>query len=198
MAPHHESSIPLLSPSDQMEDFTANQKRALSSFTTPLRRNLSLIRVAISGVILLTFSGFIFSMSSLYQGLEIVKELRAASQENLTTSDLGVDSSRVAPTISVKPSIPQAFYNFFELLRHPVTATSYTDVQGNIFETRGDGPWWTSSLGSQVLIVDIDTRLPDGKNELWNDGRLDWEHLSNGVLSSSQLNHYLYGEIESD
>lgn len=201
MSSSNESSIPLLSPSD--DRFSADEMKDFSIPANPLRRNISVIRVALSGAILLAVAGFIFSMSSLYQGLQIVKDLKAASQGNLPSSpSCPVEEfSAPKPSSHVKPSIPQTFYNFFETIRHPVTSTSYTDVQGNIFETRGDGPWWTEPLGKKVLIVDIDTRLADGKNEIWNNGRLDWEHMENGgngVLSASQMNHYLYGKIENE
>jgi hypothetical protein len=160
--------------------------------------NISLIRMAISGLGLLTISFIVFSMSTLYEGLQIVEKLKAASKDTIG-GDLHGHSTLVSVTTSQpeRVSIPNTFHSFFDSLRHPVTAESYTDVQGNIFEVRGDGPWWTEPLGNQVLIVDIDTRLPDSKNELWNDGRLDWEHIENGgngVLSASQLNHYLYGK----
>lgn len=188
MSSQHESSIPLLSPTYR-----------LSKASGP---NVSLIRLAMSGIILLTVSGFLFSMSSLYQGLQIVEKLKAASldaaKSNISQSTQESSSGAIHTNSRPKKlSIPNAFENFFAALRHPVTAESYTDVQGNIFEARGDGPWWTEPLGNQVLIVDIDTRVPDGKNELWNTGRLDWEHIENGgngVLTASQLNHYLYGE----
>lgn len=205
----HESSIPLLSPTDQRDDFSADEMKDFSIRGNPQRRNMSLlIKVALSGVILLTIAGFIFSMSSLYQGLQIVKELRAAAEENLTSSSSHTadsytadDHSSPRPASHVKPSLPQTFYNLFETLRHPITSPSYTDRLGDIFETRGDGPWWTQPLGKDLLIVDIDTRLPDGKNELWNNGRLDWEHMENdgnGVLTASQMSHYLYGKILSE
>jgi hypothetical protein len=184
MFSQHDSSMPLLSP-------TYRLSKGLGS-------NISLIRIALSGIILLTVSGFIFSMSSLYQGLQIVEKLKAASKDTMSNDLDGHSTQASVPTSKPeRVSIPNTFHSFFDSLRHPVTADSYTDVQGNIFEARGDGPWWTESLGSQVLIVDIDTRRPDGKNELWNDGRLDWEHIENGgngILSASQLNHYLYGK----
>jgi hypothetical protein len=176
----HESSEPLLSP------FYGRPNGS--------EPNISPIRMAISGIILLTVSGFIISTASFYQGLQIV--------EMLKTATTGGAPHGHSPQLSLsgsepdKISIPNKFYDFFETLRHPITAESYTDVQGNIFEARGDGPWWTEPLGNQVLIADIDTRRPDGKNELWNDGRLDWEHMKtdgNGVLSASQMSHYLYG-----
>jgi hypothetical protein len=47
-----------------------------------------------------------------------------------------------------------------------------------------------------VLIVDIDTRVPNGPNELWHDGRMNWESLSDqgdgGMVSASFMNHFLY------
>jgi hypothetical protein len=187
MFDQHESSIPLLSP-------TFRLSKGFGS-------NGPFLRIALPGIILLMVSGSIFTMSSLYEGLQIVRKLNAASRTT-TSGDLHGHSSHVCVPDSKhgKVSIPNTFHHLFDALRHSITAESYTDVQGNIFHTSALGPWWTEPLGNQVLIVDIDTRRPDGKNELWNDGRLDWEHMNtehggNGILSASQLNHYLYGEL---
>jgi hypothetical protein len=64
--------------------------------------------------------------------------------------------------------------------------------------TSGDGPWWSERLHNEILIVDIDTRVPEGANELWNQSRMNWETLSEGdggMISASQMNHFLYAQI---
>lgn len=53
-------------------------------------------------------------------------------------------------------------------------------------------------MKNRVLIVDIDTRVPTGSNEILNPSTLDWESLamSGGQLvSAAVMNHYLYAQI---
>tara|TARA_R110002003_G_scaffold48_14_gene4029 strand:+ start:16865 stop:17392 length:528 start_codon:yes stop_codon:yes gene_type:complete len=97
-----------------------------------------------------------------------------------------------------KPSIGDAFQMLYDAIRLPVVATAYTDPSGEVFEASAEGPWWTERLRNEILIVDIDTRVPDGANELWNKSRMNWETLEEGgggMISASQMNHFLYGEI---
>jgi hypothetical protein len=97
-----------------------------------------------------------------------------------------------------KPTIREAFQTLYDAIKHPVGADSYTDASGQVFQIKADGPYWTESLKEQILIVDIDTRVPQGENELWNKGRMNWETLKDegdgGMISASQMNHFLYGE----
>jgi hypothetical protein len=97
------------------------------------------------------------------------------------------------------PTIKDSFLRLYEHIRHPIDASSYTDPSGREFEVKEDAPWWTEPLRSEVLIVDIDTRIPDKKNELWNEGRLDWagmkESGDGGMVSASNMNHFLYGSL---
>jgi hypothetical protein len=49
-----------------------------------------------------------------------------------------------------------------------------------------------------VLIVDIDTRVPNGDNQILNPYVLDFEHMSmsgGGLVSNAIINHYLYALI---
>jgi hypothetical protein len=92
---------------------------------------------------------------------------------------------------------PTGFAKLYDAIRHPVAADLYVDVDGNVFETKDDGPYWTKPLKNNVLVVDIDTRVPQGPNELWNDGPMNWETLKNeggGTISAGHMNHFLYGE----
>jgi hypothetical protein len=97
-----------------------------------------------------------------------------------------------------KPSIRDAFQRLYDAIRLPVVAPAYTDPSGNVFEASHEGPWWSERLRKEILIVDIDTRVPEGVNELWNKSRMNWETLEEGgggMISASQMNHFLYGEI---
>lgn len=59
-------------------------------------------------------------------------------------------------------------------------------------------PVWDKPLGKKILIVDIDTRVPDGKNEILNKNRMDWENMgiSGGgqLVSNGIMDHYMYGK----
>lgn len=91
------------------------------------------------------------------------------------------------------------FAKLYDAIRHPVGAETYIDAYGNVFGTQDDAPYWTKPLGHNVLIVDIDTRVPQGPNELWNNGSMNWETLKDegdgGMISASQMNHFLYGKF---
>ncbi|KAL2020107.1 hypothetical protein VTK56DRAFT_8911 [Thermocarpiscus australiensis] len=53
-------------------------------------------------------------------------------------------------------------------------------------------------MGSDILIVDIDTRIPDGKNGIFNAMKMNWDAVEDsgaGLLTISHLNHYLYSQI---
>jgi hypothetical protein len=161
MSSEHESSKPLLS--------------LAYSFSNRFNPNASRNRRITTGLVLIVVTGFIFPAADLYQGLQIIDILTTSTKD--TTS--GTTPVYVSPSTSDKISIPNNFHTLFSSLRHPITADSYTDIQGNTFSTRGNGPWWTEPLSNQIIVADIDTRLPSGPNELWNDGRLDWEKVQN-------------------
>lgn len=76
-----------------------------------------------------------------------------------------------------------------------MTAEDYVDPYGIKFNV-SDNPTWTKLLGSDVLIVDMDTRAPDGENEIFGANKINWETMDGkeggGMLSASFLNHYLY------
>jgi hypothetical protein len=90
------------------------------------------------------------------------------------------------------------FAKLYDAIRHPIGASAYTDADGNVFHVQDNRPYWTEALRQNVLIVDIDTRVAQGPNELWNNGSMNWETLKNegdgGMMSASQINHFLYGK----
>ncbi|EDU45110.1 conserved hypothetical protein [Pyrenophora tritici-repentis Pt-1C-BFP] len=96
-------------------------------------------------------------------------------------------------------SIGSAFWKLYEHIRHPIGESTYKDQGGRIHGVHEDAPWWTEPLKNQVLIVDIDTRIPNKKGALWNETRMDWETLSaegyQGVGSASFMNHFYYSKI---
>jgi hypothetical protein len=162
------------------------------SFSTPKANKLPLIKIATIVGGFLVVSVCILTAASLSHKFPILEYSNGFKHQHRT----GVPSSH---TRVVAPDI---FFNLFAALRHPVTSDSYVDIHGETFATGAEGPWWTEALEKKILIVDIDTRLANGTNELWSDDgyRLDWEDLEpggNGILSASQINHYLYG-MKSD
>jgi hypothetical protein len=58
-------------------------------------------------------------------------------------------------------------------------------------------PSWKEPLGSDVLIVDMDTRWPDGDNEVFGKTKLNWENVTGteggSMLTAAVLNHFMYG-----
>ena len=96
-------------------------------------------------------------------------------------------------------SVPNPLSAAFQTIKHPIKATKYIDPSAQEFEIASDGPWWHEPLRNKILILDIDTRIPQGPNEVWNDGRMEWEAIKltrkGSAASASFLNHFLYGEL---
>ena len=98
---------------------------------------------------------------------------------------------------AAKPTLRDTIVALFDTIRIDPTYPGYHDSTGKYFEG-GSKPTWTEPLKSKILIVDIDTRIPTGKNEILNPDKLDWQSLdmSGGQLvSNAVMNHYLYAQI---
>ncbi|GAB1312579.1 Nucleotide-diphospho-sugar transferase domain-containing protein [Madurella fahalii] len=100
-----------------------------------------------------------------------------------------------------RPPLPHGFsdliFELYKPIKLPVTAKSYTDQRGNKFDN-GGREFWTTSMGRDILVVDIDTRNPNGKNELFNPDKIDWETVrasGSGLLTVSHINHFIYSQI---
>ncbi|EOA83305.1 uncharacterized protein SETTUDRAFT_94644, partial [Exserohilum turcica Et28A] len=94
-------------------------------------------------------------------------------------------------------TLEETITSLFQSLKLDPAASAYIDPSGTHHEG-SKNPVWKEPLGKKVLIVDIDTRKPTGKNELLNPGRIDWEHIGGeggGMVSNSILNHYMYAMI---
>lgn len=149
-------------------------------------RVASLPRALVLSVTLITVIGLLYSLSSVPGNAKILDTLHAGGDHSYHSSNKA-------------SKLGEAFQTLYDAIRHPVPSPSYTDAYGNVFEISKEGPWWTKPLKKQILIVDIDTRVPDGSNELWNQSRMNWETLNNdgdgGMISASQMNHFLYGTL---
>ncbi|KAF1840156.1 uncharacterized protein K460DRAFT_322505 [Cucurbitaria berberidis CBS 394.84] len=101
------------------------------------------------------------------------------------------------PYRSSKATLRDTITSLFESIKHDPSDPGYIDPSGQYFKG-GEETTWTKPLGKRVLIVDIDTRVPTGENQILNPDRLDWEHLDmhgGGLVSNAIINHYLYALI---
>jgi hypothetical protein len=154
---------------------------------------LALNRIAALTVALVVVLIFILSTASLHHGSETMQKIKDKAQSaanNMCNND--------RPLFG-KPTISDSFLRLYEAIRYPINAPTYTDASGKVFDVKEDAPWWNEPLRNQILIVDIDTRVPNGPNELWNSARMDWEKLNDegdgGMVSASFMNHFLYSQI---
>ncbi|KAF2179505.1 hypothetical protein K469DRAFT_730618 [Zopfia rhizophila CBS 207.26] len=111
-------------------------------------------------------------------------------------SPVDPDHKRYCPQL-YPPKHRNTLHNLFDVIRQPITTENYTDSLGAVFELPGD-PIWKKSLRSQILIIDVDTRRPTNKNQIFNPEKIDWETLERsriGLVSKSIINHYFYSQI---
>ncbi|KAF2686302.1 hypothetical protein K458DRAFT_210812 [Lentithecium fluviatile CBS 122367] len=104
---------------------------------------------------------------------------------------------RAIPGMSSKGSLlRQNIHALFSAIRHPMTE-DYKDVSGTVYKLP-EAPRWTKPLGKRVLIVDIDTRVPEGEGEILGDKVIDWEKhqsVGGGLVSNGIMDHYLFAQI---
>jgi hypothetical protein len=119
-----------------------------------------------------------------------IKETAQSAANNICNND--------SPLFG-RPTISDSFRRLYGSILHPISSHTYTDANDKVFEIKedADAPWWDRPLGKDVLIVDIDTRMPNGTNELWNEAPLNWEKMMDnngdgGMISASFMNHFLY------
>ncbi|KAH8712062.1 hypothetical protein GQ44DRAFT_776259 [Phaeosphaeriaceae sp. PMI808] len=154
--------------------------------------------IAVNRIIVL-FVAFVFvciiifsaaSVRGSSQTIHRIKESAQSAANNICNNDRPLFGN---------PTISNAFLKLYEAIQHPVDSRIYTDAAKKSFEIKEDAPWWKEPLREQILILDIDTRVPNGPNELWNDGRMDWETMNSGgdggMVSASFMNHFLYSQI---
>ncbi|KAL1592196.1 hypothetical protein SLS59_009852 [Nothophoma quercina] len=148
-------------------------------------------RIVILSVALFFVSVFVYSAASIHHGNNPVQQFK----------DTASGAANGAANIfkGEKPTISDSFLHLYESIRTNVSAEVYTDTSGTEYKINEHGPWWKKPLRNEILIVDIDTRVPDGKNELWNNGRMDWKNMDGGkdggMVSASFMNHFLYSQI---
>lgn len=92
-------------------------------------------------------------------------------------------------------SVNERIHSLFSPIRHSLT-DDYIDASGKTFGLN-QIPRWREPLKGKVLIVDIDTREPNGNNEMLNPNPMNWERLEMGggqLVSGAIMGHYLYCE----
>lgn len=96
-----------------------------------------------------------------------------------------------------KPTLRDTIEALFDSIRVDPKDAGYRDSTGKYFEG-GNETIWTEPLKERVLIVDIDTRIPTGSNQILNPDTLDWSSLEmsgGSLVSNAVINHYLYAQI---
>ncbi|PVH92451.1 hypothetical protein DM02DRAFT_699918, partial [Periconia macrospinosa] len=100
------------------------------------------------------------------------------------------------PSLS-SSSFRKTISTLYSPIKHNLSTQHYVDAYGNDFAL--DGIEWDKPLGRDVLILDMDTRSPDGENEVFGPKKLNWETATgqegDGMLSASFMNHFLYAQI---
>lgn len=145
-------------------------------------------RIVVLSVALFFVSVFVYSAASIHHGNNPVQQFKDTAS--------GAANGAANMFKGEKPTISDSFLHLYESIRTNVSAEVYTDTSGTEYKINEHGPWWKKPLRNEILIVDIDTRVPDGKNELWNNGRMDWKNMDGGkdggMVSASFMNHFLY------
>ncbi|KAF2636677.1 hypothetical protein P280DRAFT_147453 [Massarina eburnea CBS 473.64] len=142
-----------------------------------------------------SFMIFVFFFGTFHHSSrESFKQLTEAAQSSASQRLCSPDS----PVFSASRGFQPAVSSLFETIKHSLTAPDYTDAYGETFKLEHDTVW-REPLGSNVLIIDMDTRSPDGKNEVLGPNKLNWETATGkeggGMLSASFMNHFLYAQI---
>ncbi|KAF1943292.1 hypothetical protein EJ02DRAFT_453387 [Clathrospora elynae] len=107
------------------------------------------------------------------------------------------DKITKSPLRSPRPTLQDTITTLFEPIKHDSNNPVYIDPSGGFYKG-GEKAIWKRPLGKKVLIVDIDTRVPTGENQILNSEKLDWANLNTvggGLVSSAIVNHYLYALI---
>lgn len=100
----------------------------------------------------------------------------------------------------MQDELRDALTTVFKTIRVDPAQKYYRDSRGKTFTgSSSNTSTWTEPLGKKVLIVDIDTRVPTGDNQILQpESKIDWETLSSsgtGLVSHAITNHYLYAMI---
>ncbi|OCK73549.1 hypothetical protein K432DRAFT_312588 [Lepidopterella palustris CBS 459.81] len=105
-------------------------------------------------------------------------------------------STHVEVSIPNAPTGPISIQEVLRLLYAPLklspTEASFTDEDGTVYNLP-EKPMYETLLKKDILILDLETRPLDKKNQLMNEGKFNWKTLDG--LSGGVLNHYTYAMI---
>ena len=145
-------------------------------------------RLAALCVFVFFISVFIYSAASINHGNNPVQQIKNTAS--------GAANSATNMFKHEQATMSESFLLLYESIRTNISAETYKDASGQEYKINEHGPWWKEPLRNKILIVDIDTRVPDGDNELWNSDRMDWANMDaekdGGMVSASFMNHFLY------
>lgn len=111
----------------------------------------------------------------------------------------GIALTRTRST-EANSELRDAITTLFKTTKIDPTQHYYRDSKGKYFSgANGNESTWQTPLGKKILIVDIDTRVPTGENQILDPSKkIDWESLESGgtgLVSHAITNHYLYALI---
>jgi hypothetical protein len=76
----------------------------------------------------------------------------------------------------------------------PAFDQSWTDPNGHTYDITNETAIWTKPLGSDVLILDVDSRIGTEKTEF---GKKDFNFEKADGIAVGALNHYMYGKLNA-
>ncbi|KAH6643798.1 hypothetical protein C7974DRAFT_298661 [Boeremia exigua] len=104
---------------------------------------------------------------------------------------------RTSISSSNVPTVRDSIIALFDSIKLGPAQPEYRDSAGKVYKG-SNNPTWTEPLKQRVLIVDIDTRVPTGSNEILNLDTLNWDALAmkgGQLVSNAIMNHWLYAQI---
>jgi hypothetical protein len=98
--------------------------------------------------------------------------------------------------VNQKPALRDIVLSLFESIKHDPANPEYHSAAGQTYAA--DKTIWKRPLGKNVLIVDIDTRVPTHTNQIFNPETIDLQHMKvkgGGLVFNAILSHYLYALV---
>ncbi|KAF2826763.1 hypothetical protein CC86DRAFT_20392 [Ophiobolus disseminans] len=154
------------------------------------RMMLSSQRYYIAAVVLFVVWSTLYLSGTLHHSTEPTTFGNFARKPELSTKD----------NLRSQDVLRDAITTVFKTIKVYPTQEYYRDPKGKAWTAApSNSSTWTEPLGKKVLIVDIDTRVPTGDNQILQpDAKIDWERLESGgagLVSHAITNHYLYALI---
>lgn len=147
------------------------------------------------GLGIATFTLIVLIFIALHQGGGSIQGIKEAAK---SAAHAASSATHQTQQIAKPPSFGEQLSELYKTIKHPVDSYHYVDPAGMEFKVEST-PTWREPLGKDVLIVDMDTRWPDGDNEVFGKTKLNWENVTGNeggsMLTASVLNHFMYAQI---